>query len=104
MEQFDVTKEGAKTLRFRFDGKEFLASSGQTLAAALMSAGVWGFSSSRTLNQPRGTYCGSGWCCGCLVVVDGQPRVRACMTLVQAGMTVEPQCGDPAFERRDARG
>ncbi len=34
-----------------------------------------------------------GLCFDCLVVVDGVPNTRACMTLVAEGMRVERQVG-----------
>ena len=39
-------------------------------------------------NRPRGLYCGMGVCFECVVTIDGQP-LRACITTVRDGMTVE---------------
>ena len=36
----------------------------------------------------RGFYCGTGTCFECLVMVDGVPNVRACITPVSAGMQI----------------
>ncbi len=43
--------------------------------------------------DPRGLFCGMGVCFECLVVVDGQPSTRACMTWVRDGMSVATQVG-----------
>jgi predicted molibdopterin-dependent oxidoreductase YjgC len=43
-----------------------------------------------------------GVCFDCLVVVDGNPNTRACMTFVQAGMRIARQDGleaVPDYER-----
>ena len=42
---------------------------------------------------PRGIFCGIGVCFDCLVVVDGVPNTRACMTWVRNGMVVSRQDG-----------
>jgi len=39
--------------------------------------------------RPRALFCGMGVCFDCLVTVDGRAGVRACVTLVRAGMRVE---------------
>jgi hypothetical protein len=43
--------------------------------------------------SPRGVYCGMGVCFDCLVVVDGVPNTRACVTWVREGMDVARQDG-----------
>ena len=43
--------------------------------------------------DPRGLFCGMGVCFECLVLVDGVPNTRACMTWVRDGMTVGTQVG-----------
>ena len=51
----------------------------------------------RTLNVAiaalLGLFCGIGQCNDCVVVVNGQPGVRSCVTPLQAGMKVETQTG-----------
>jgi aerobic-type carbon monoxide dehydrogenase small subunit (CoxS/CutS family) len=42
---------------------------------------------------PRGVFCGMGVCFDCLVVVDGVPNTRACMTPVAEGMRIQRQAG-----------
>ncbi len=76
-------------LRLLFEGRELTAYLGESVAAALLAAGV------RTLGHgpdggPRGLYCGMGACFECRVTVDGRPNLRACMTPVAPGMRVEP--------------
>lgn len=71
----------------RIDGETVTAEPGVTLASIIHAASR-PFRKSPRLAAPRGLYCGMGVCFECLVRVDGQP-VRACITPIEAGMTVE---------------
>ncbi len=61
---------------------------GQTVAGVMIASGLWAFRIEAADGKPRGAYCGMGICFECEVEVDGQARVRACMTRVQHGMRV----------------
>jgi len=80
---------GAKTVAVTVDGQAVQAYLGETVATVLLAAGRQTFRHTDRLRAPRGLFCGMGVCFDCLVTVDGQPNVRACMTLVQPGMVVE---------------
>ena len=64
---------------FRFDGQDIPYEEGDTLASALHRAEVRALSRSMKYHRPRGAYCFSGGCAGCMVAVDGRPNVLACM-------------------------
>jgi len=70
------------------DGDRVDAYPGESLATALLAAGVRAFRRTRS-RAPRGPVCNMGVCFECMVVVDGEPGVRACVTPVRAGMSVE---------------
>ncbi len=72
---------------FRFDGAPIAAYSGETIAAALIAAGISATRLSRR-SMPRGYFCGMGVCWECLVTVNDNPNQRACMTVVEDGMVV----------------
>ncbi len=78
-----------KKVQIEVDGTSMEAFEGETVAAALMAAGITQFRLTREHKSPRGMYCGMGVCYECLVRVDGVDNVRACMTLVADGMKVE---------------
>lgn len=78
---------------FTFDGRELRACAGDTIASALVASGISTFRKSIKLHRGRGFFCGIGRCSSCNVVVDGVPDVRACVTPVKEGMTVETQVG-----------
>ena len=89
---------------FTFDGRPILARRGEPIAAALLAAGVRVFRTMPGTGEPRGGYCLVGRCTDCLVVVDGRPNVRACVTPVRAGMRVATQLGlgEDAWDLGDA--
>jgi Uncharacterized anaerobic dehydrogenase len=78
-----------KPVQINVDGKLIEAFEGETIAAVLLSAGIFTFRLSPKKKEPRSLYCGMGICYECLVTVDGQHAVRACMTPVADGMQVE---------------
>ena len=43
--------------------------------------------------EPRAPLCGMGVCFDCLVIVDGVPGTRACVTWVREGMDIARQDG-----------
>lgn len=74
------------------DGRPVVAYEGETVAAVLIVEE--GLTTRHTASgASRGIYCGMGVCFECLVVVDGVPNTRSCMTLVTDGMRVERQKG-----------
>ena len=84
---------------FEFNGREFQAYEGDTIASALYGAGVRIFSRSFKYHRSRGLLCVAGACPNCLMSVDGVPNVRACATRVEAGMRVRHQNAWPSQER-----
>jgi predicted molibdopterin-dependent oxidoreductase YjgC len=73
---------------FRFDGVPMTAPRGSTVAAGLIANGVTAFRTTRAGDRPRGLFCGIGWCFDCLVDVDDEAAVRACVTPLAAGADV----------------
>jgi predicted molibdopterin-dependent oxidoreductase YjgC len=72
------------------DGAPLPAFVGETIAGALLASGGRAWRHTRH-GQPRGMFCGIGVCFDCLVTVNGTPKVRACLTPVAEGMTVQTQ-------------
>ncbi|WP_116085235.1 (2Fe-2S)-binding protein [Tropicimonas sp. IMCC34011] len=74
-------------LTFTFDGAEIQASTGMTVAAALLARGYRRFRRSSAASENTGPYCMMGACYGCIVDIDGT-SVQSCMTPVVAGLVV----------------
>lgn len=76
-----------------FDGREIPALPGQTVAAALWSAGITAWRTTRRGGEPRGVFCGIGVCFDCLVEVNGRPNQRACLVPAAPGDEIRTQDG-----------
>ena len=72
-----------------FGGREIPFEPGQSIAAALIAAGIRSWRRTRD-GAPRGLFCGIGACYDCLVVVNGTPAQRACLLPARDGDMVEP--------------
>jgi predicted molibdopterin-dependent oxidoreductase YjgC len=79
--------------QFTFDGTAVRFTDGQTVGAALVGAGIRSWRTTRNEGRPRGLFCGIGVCFDCLITVDGEPNVRACMRRAADGMNVSTQRG-----------
>ena len=83
----------SRDVAFTLDGVAMTASEGQSIAGALIAAGVMSWRRTRIDDRPRGLFCGIGVCFDCLITVNGEPNVRACLAQVRAGDRVERQEG-----------
>jgi predicted molibdopterin-dependent oxidoreductase YjgC len=75
------------------EGQPVQAGEGDTLAVAMLQAGVTVFRETPVSGAPRGPLCLMGVCFECLVEVDGRANVQACMEPVREGMQVRLQRG-----------
>ena len=62
------------------------------------SSGVMAHRYTAKRHEPRGVFCAIGRCTDCVMVVDGKPNVRTCITPLKEGMVVETQYGASAKE------
>lgn len=77
------------TLPATFDGAPLAGEPGQSVAAALVAAGITSWRTTRRGGRPRGIFCGIGICHDCLLTVDGAPNQRACLVPLAPGMVLE---------------
>ena len=92
------TYQKGKTVTFTLDGQEMQGCEGEPIAAALKAAGVMVHRHTLKNDAPRGIFCAIGRCTDCVMIVDGQPNVRTCVTPLHAGMKVQTQYGVSAKE------
>jgi hypothetical protein len=78
-------------VRFLFDGRPMVGRAGDSVAAALLVAGVGPTRTTPVSGAERAPYCLMGACFECLMVIDGIADRQACMLEVRDGMTVERQ-------------
>lgn len=87
------TDRTAAKVTILVDGKSVAANATDSVAAAMLGAGIEKCRTTPVSGQPRGPYCMMGACFECLVVIDGKGSRQGCMTRVHAGMCVETQTG-----------
>ncbi|MFI7243875.1 (2Fe-2S)-binding protein [Streptomyces qinglanensis] len=81
---------GERPLRITVDGRPVDGVAGQTVAGVLLAAGrtAWRRGPS---GAARGVFCGIGVCFDCLVTVNGDRDVRACLRRAADGDEVRTQ-------------
>lgn len=85
----DDTRE--KRVYIKVDDKTYPAYEGSMIAAALLENGILVNRYTTRLHEPRGVFCGIGQCTDCMMVVDGVPNIRTCITRVREGMDIRTQ-------------
>lgn len=95
----DVTDE--PKIQIIVDGKPYFAYEGEMIAAALIANSIKAFRYTKHQHKPRGIYCGIGRCTDCIMIVDGVPNVRTCVTPVKNGMIIETQYGSGKWREGD---
>lgn len=87
------TSPDEKLVTFIYNGKILQGYEGEPIAVALRAAGVMVHRYTKKNHEPRGVFCAIGRCTDCVMVVDGKPNIRTCITPLKEGMVVETQYG-----------
>ena len=77
---------------FIMDGSAISGYEGEPIATALKATGLMVHRYTKK-GSPRGVFCAIGRCTDCVMVVDGKPNVRTCVTPLVEGMVVQTQYG-----------
>jgi sarcosine oxidase subunit alpha len=80
-------------VRLTVDGRPIEARAGDSIAAALLAAGIDTCRTTPVSGAPRAPYCMMGVCFDCLVTVDGVGNRQGCLVPVAEGMAVAIQRG-----------
>lgn len=91
----DMSK--SNLVSFTMDGNPLEGYDGEPISAALKAAGLMVHRHTKK-GSARGVFCAIGRCTDCVMVVDGKPNVRTCVTPLKSGMTVQTQYGYSAKE------
>ena len=75
------------------DGRPVEARAGDSVAAAMLAAGVEHCRTTPVSGTPRAPYCMMGVCFDCLVTIDGVGNRQGCLVAVRDGMAIETQHG-----------
>jgi predicted molibdopterin-dependent oxidoreductase YjgC len=92
-----LTRSPVRDLTIWFDDRAISARNGDSVAVALLAAGVTTTRFTPVSGAPRGPYCMMGACFECLADVDGRPNVQTCMTPARYGMRINRQDGAPTI-------
>ena len=79
------------TIEVMIDGRSTRVRAGDTVAAALIAAGVLASRAADVSGAPRAPYCMMGVCFECLVTVDGIGNRQGCLVPMAPGMRIETQ-------------
>ena len=82
-----------EAVRLTVDGQPVEARAGDTVAAALLAAGIDTCRTTPVSGAPRAPYCMMGVCFDCLVAIDGVGNRQGCLVRVAEGMAIETQRG-----------
>ncbi|MCR4631073.1 MAG: (2Fe-2S)-binding protein [Treponema sp.] len=85
--------EKGPLVTFSLDGNEMHGYEGEPIAVALRAAGILKHRETSKQHKPRGIFCAIGRCTDCVMVVDGVPNTRTCITPLKEGMKVQTQYG-----------
>ena len=88
-----LPRSTAETVTILIEGDPVETAAGDTVAAAVLSAGFAPVRTTPVSASPRSPYCLMGVCFDCLMEIDGVPNQQACMTPVREGMRVRRQHG-----------
>jgi predicted molibdopterin-dependent oxidoreductase YjgC len=84
----------SEAVQITVDNRPVACRAGETIAAALTEAGVDAWRTTRRAGERRGLFCGIGVCFDCLVTINGERPVRACLATVRPGdRIVTPEAG-----------
>jgi predicted molibdopterin-dependent oxidoreductase YjgC len=90
--------EKRERITISVDGKKIDAYEGESIAAAMLAAGLKVHRRTAKHKEPRGVFCNIGRCTDCIMKVDGQPNVRTCVTKARDGMVIESLDGLGTWE------
>jgi predicted molibdopterin-dependent oxidoreductase YjgC len=82
-----------RRIALTIDGKPAEAHTGDSVAAAMLAAGLSDYRTTAVSGARRAPYCMMGVCFDCLVTVDGVGNRQGCLVEVRQGMRIETQCG-----------
>ena len=85
---------------FTWNGKRLRGLKGEMISSALLANDIHVFGHHPKDGSPQGLFCANGQCSQCLVIANGIP-VKACMTPLEPGMTIQSVEGIPELPADD---
>ncbi len=88
-----LRRSSSGSLTIWFEDAAIGAQPGDSIAVALLAAGIVATRTTPVSGARRGPFCMMGACFECLVVADGKASVQSCMTTIRDGMRIQRQDG-----------
>jgi predicted molibdopterin-dependent oxidoreductase YjgC len=82
-----------QTITVEIEGRPVSVCAGESVAAAVLAAGLGHGRTTPVGGEPRAPYCMMGVCFDCLMEIDGLANVQACQVEVREGMKIRRQSG-----------
>jgi len=95
--------EKKEKVKVYVDGQEMFGYKGEPIAAMLMANGIYVHRYTKKKLEPRGVFCSIGRCTDCVMIVNGIPNIRTCVTPLEEGMKIETQKGVGYWGNDDAQ-
>lgn len=87
--QIDNELHKRDTVEIEVDSRSINAEADESVASAMLRAGITEFRKTPVTDSPRGPFCMMGLCFECIVEIDGIWNQQACTTKVRDGMKIE---------------
>ena len=84
-------QDARPNIEFYWEDTLYVGKQGDTIAAALLAAGIHSTRISQPGEQQRAPYCMMGSCFECRVEVNGESHVQSCVRLLEDGMKIRRQ-------------
>jgi predicted molibdopterin-dependent oxidoreductase YjgC len=84
------------------EDKAVMVREGDSVAAAVLIAGLTATRTTAISESKRAPYCLMGVCYECLLTIDGKENTQACMTQVRDGMKIYKQYKAPQLSKSNA--
>jgi sarcosine oxidase subunit alpha len=98
MRFIDGIDPSGPSVTFTFEGRSYAGYPGESIASAMLRAGVQTLRRTRMGGEPRGYFCGMGICWECAVHVQGRGVLRSCAEAVAEGLVVGFADGQPGHD------
>jgi hypothetical protein len=86
-----IRRHDLEAVSIRVDGERLTGVQGQSIAGVILASGRLDWRVTSAGSRPRGVFCGIGVCFDCLVTVNDEPDVRACLRRAVEGDVVVQQ-------------
>jgi predicted molibdopterin-dependent oxidoreductase YjgC len=82
-----------KSIQVKINGQRVIVQPNDSVASAILLSGIDVNRTTPVSGKKRAPYCMMGVCFDCLVKINGEDNIQACMTKVEENMDIQTQDG-----------